>query len=478
MSDTSKILKEISNLTTNLDVLVKELKETNSLTKETNKDLSSLIKEKKDSGTEDKTAEKSGGEKNFKNFSESILNSLSEQNQGLIVGLEKILKGAFQDIPKSGVKPAGVESPGQVKPGLVTKDLISAVAGRLLNIPKLEDGGKINSTGVALVGEKGPELVELQKGSVINSQDKMAELIKMEMEDLKKSKANQETPGITKNQEATKIVSGSPQLDEYVTNSFGIKVPKSEIDAYRKEIYDEFKEDFDKEPSLLEDEIKQFINNYRETMTVSDLQKLSEKTQPKEIKISEEELKKDKSKKGEEVLKEGKDRKSVEEKEKLSALFSPKIPEKLQNFVEKNSKIISQSGILNKPETNSSVNPNQISSGLQALTEKLKADNPNMEFSKDMQTLKSKETKSPASTPPSSEPVTQQITPSSNVESSIQPEKPKKEPIASKSNEASDGVSGQDVKDIKALLTGIYRQLSGPLNIANDLPFRPNSNVL
>jgi hypothetical protein len=466
MSDTSKILKEISNLTTNLDVLVKELKETNSLTKETNKDLSSLIKDKKDPGTEDKTAEKSGGEKNFKNFSESIINSLSNQNQGLIVGLEKILKGAFQDQSKSGVKPAGVESQGQVKPGLVTKDLISAVAGRLLNIPKLEDGGKINSTGVALVGEKGPELVELQKGSVINSQDKMAELIKMEMEDLKKSKTNQETPGIAKNQEATKIVSGSPQLDEFVTNSFGVKVPKSEIDAYRKEIYDEFKEDFDKEPSLLEDEIKQFINNYRETMTVSDLQKLSEKTQPKEIKISEEELQKDKSKK------------SGEEKEKLSALFGSKIPEKLQNFVEKNSKIISQSGILNKPETSSSVNPNQISSGLQALTEKLKADNPNMEFSKDMQTLKSKETKSPASTPPSSEPVTQQITPSSNVESSIQPEKPKKEPIASKSNEASDGISGQDVKDIKALLTGIYRQLSGPLNIANDLPFRPNSNVL
>jgi hypothetical protein len=466
MSDTSKILKEISNLTTNLDVLVKELKETNSLTKETNKDLSSLVKDKKDSGTEDKTAEKSGGEKNFKNFSESIINSLSNQNQGLIVGLEKILKGAFQDQSKSGVKPAGVESQGQVKPGLVTKDLISAVAGRLLNIPKLEDGGKINSTGVALVGEKGPELVELQKGSVINSQDKMAELIKMEMEDLKKSKTNQETPGIAKNQEATKIVSGSPQLDEFVTNSFGVKVPKSEIDAYRKEIYDEFKEDFDKEPSLLEDEIKQFINNYRETMTVSDLQKLSEKTQPKEIKISEEELQKDKSKK------------SGEEKEKLSALFGSKIPEKLQNFVEKNSKIISQSGILNKPETSSSVNPNQISSGLQALTEKLKADNPNMEFSKDMQTLKSKETKSPASTPPSSEPVTQQITPSSNVESSIQPEKPKKEPIASKSNEASDGISGQDVKDIKALLTGIYRQLSGPLNIANDLPFRPNSNVL
>jgi hypothetical protein len=466
MSDTSKILKEISNLTTNLDVLVKELKETNSLTKETNKDLSSLVKDKKDSGTEDKTAEKSGGEKNFKNFSESIINSLSNQNQGLIVGLEKILKGAFQDQSKSGVKPAGVESQGQVKPGLVTKDLISAVAGRLLNIPKLEDGGKINSTGVALVGEKGPELVELQKGSVINSQDKMAELIKMEMEDLKKSKTNQETPGIAKNQEATKIVSGSPQLDEFVTNSFGVKVPKSEIDAYRKEIYDEFKEDFDKEPSLLEDEIKQFINNYRETMTVSDLQKLSEKTQPKEIKISEEELQKDKSKK------------SGEEKEKLSALFGSKIPEKLQNFVEKNSKIISQSGILNKPETSSSVNPNQISSGLQALTEKLKADNPNMEFSKDMQTLKSKETKSPASTPPSGEPVTQQITPSSNVESSIQPEKPKKEPIASKSNEASDGISGQDVKDIKALLTGIYRQLSGPLNIANDLPFRPNSNVL
>jgi hypothetical protein len=47
-----------------------------------------------------------------------------------------------------------------------------------------------------------------------------------------------------------------------------------------------------------------------------------------------------------------------------------------------------------------------------------------------------------------------------------------------KQAETNSAMTQQDLKDIKALLGAIYKSLSGPLNIANDRPFRPNSNVL
>ncbi len=142
-----------------MDVLAKELRESNKISKDTNKELSSLVKETKASDSTDKPSDKStdktGEEKNFKNFSESIMNAFNKQNQGFLGNLEKTLKGGFPDMSKAEIKPAVVENQAQVKPGLVTKDLISAVAGRLVNIPKLQDGGKIDAGGVALVGEKG-----------------------------------------------------------------------------------------------------------------------------------------------------------------------------------------------------------------------------------------------------------------------------------------------------------------------------------
>ena len=478
MNDTSKILKELSNLTLNLDVLAKELKEANSLTKDTNKELSSLVKEKKDPGTKEKVEEKAGEEKNFKNFSESIINAFSKQNESLIEALEKSLKGGFPGISKTEVKPAGTENQTQTKPGLVTKDLISAVAGRLANIPKLEDGGKINSGGVALVGEKGPELVELQKGNVVNSQDKIAELLKMEMDD-RKSAANKKEPLDNKNQETSKLVSGGPKLDEFVTNSFGVKVPKSEIDAYRKEIYDEFKKDFDEDPSLLEDEMKQFIEGYRETMSVSDIQKLSEKTQPKEIKKSEDELQKSKTTKPEKEKSKLKDLLSSnplqnlkEDGMKLAEKFKPKQEQLLDRGMNLTEKFKPKQEQLSdkeiKPENESLQNVS--AKDIQALTERLKQGS---KLDKEKQTLKTAEKSSP--TPAATSEgisATSTVEKSAGVKPDIQTTKPEKATQAAPSV-----LTEQDIKEIKGLLAGIYKSINGPLSIASDRPYRPNSNT-
>ena len=480
MNDTSKILKELSNLTLNLDVLAKELKEANGLTKDTNKELSSLAKEKKDSAPKEKVTEKAGDEKSFKNFSESIINAFTKQNESLIGTLERSLKGGFPDISKAEIKPAGVENPAQAKPGLVTKDLISAVAGRLVNIPKLQDGGKIDAGGVALVGEKGPELVELQKGNVVNSQDKMAELLKMEMDDLKKSKETPASVESNKSQEASKIVSGGPKLDESVTNSFGVKVPKSEIDAYRKEIYDEFKKDFDEDPSLLEDEMKQFIEGYRETMSVSDIQKLSEKTQPKEIKKSEEELQKSKTDKPEKEKSKLKDFLSSnplqnlkEEGMKLAEKLNPKLEQlsdKGMNLAEKfkpKQEQLSDKGMESKNPSSQNVSAKDI----QALTERLKQGS---KLDNETQTLKTgqKSSPTPAATP-------QNISATSPVEKNVgvKPDVQTTKPEKATQAPSSPVMTEQDIKEIKGLLAGIYKSINGPLSIASDRPYRPNSNT-
>ena len=463
MNDTSKILKELSNLTLNLDVLAKELKEANGLTKDTNKELSSLAKEKKDSAPKEKVTEKAGDEKSFKNFSESIINAFTKQNQSLVGTLEKSLKGGFPDISKAEIKPAGVENQAQTKPGLVTKDLISAVAGRLANIPKLQDGGKIDAGGVALVGEKGPELVELQKGNVVNSQDKIAELLKMEMDDLKKSKETPASVESNKGQEASKIVNGGPKLDESVTNSFGVKVPKSEIDAYRKEIYDEFKTDFDEDPSLLEDEMKQFIEGYRETMSVSDIQKLSEKTQPKEIKKSEEELQKSKTGKPE------------KEKSKLKDFLSSN---PLQNLKEEGLKLAEKfkpkhEQLLDKGiKSENPLSQNVSAKDIQALTERLKQGS---NLNKETQTLKTGQKSSPTPAATSENiSATSPVEKNAGVKPDIQTTKPEKVTQATSSSSV---MTEQDIKEIKGLLAGIYKSINGPLSIASDRPYRPNSNT-
>jgi hypothetical protein len=483
MNDTSKILKELSNLTLNMDVLAKELRESNKISKDTNKELSSLVKETKASDSTDKPSDKStdktGEEKNFKNFSESIMNAFNKQNQGFLGNLEKTLKGGFPDMSKAEIKPAVVENQAQVKPGLVTKDLISAVAGRLVNIPKLQDGGKIDAGGVALVGEKGPELVELQKGNVVNSQDKMAELLKMEMDDLKKSKETAASVESNKSQEASKIVTGGSKLDESVTNSFGVKVPKSEIDAYRKEIYDEFKKDFDEDPSLLEDEMKQFIEGYRETMSVSDIQKLSEKNQPKEIKKSEDEIEKEKGSKKE------KDKSKLQEilsSPKLNPLKSlkeegAKLYEKIypqQNLLSEK-KIYPQQKLLSEKdmELESMDSGNVSAKDIQALTESLKQGS---KLSNETQTLKTGEKKATPTTPAATAEgisATSSVEKNAGVKPDIQTVKPEK----TSSGDSSSVMTEQDIKEIKGLLAGIYKSISGPLSIASDRPYRPNSNT-
>ena len=488
MNDTSKILKELSNLTLNLDVLAKELKEANGLTKDTNKELSSLVKEKKDSEPKEKVTEKTGDEKSFKNFAESIINAFTKQSEGLVGTLEKSLKGGFPDISKAAIKPAEVENQAQTKPGLVTKDLISAIAGRLANIPKLQDGGKIDAGGVALVGEKGPELVQLQKGNIVNSQDKMAELLKMEQED--KLSATVARDEKRKKKESEKFflsdgswlagVQESPELGKFVTNSSGVKVPVSEYEKKMESLLKlpYYKENPDEDE--LAEEMGDFLNSYRETMTVSDIQKLSEKTQPVEIKKSEEELQKSKTTKPEKEKSKLKDLLSSnplknlkEGGMKLSEKLKPKLEQLSDNGMNLAEKFKPKQEQLSdkemQPENLSSQNVS--AKEIQALTERLKQGS---KMTKETQSLKSEEkkTSSPAATQESSS-----STATPEKKSAVKPDAQATKTEKASQSDSSSVMTEKDIKEIKGLLAGIYKSLNSPLSIASDRPYRPNSNT-
>lgn len=470
MDNTQAMLKELSNLSKNLDVLVQELKTTNRVVKTNSEDIKKLSEEKKESiKTEDNKEEP------FKNalrfFSDSIKETFKEQ----ILSQEGIINLLQRNLTSQGSE--------ETKPKQQMPDYRDFLKSALSGITKLENGGEITKSGVAIVGEKGPELVQLKAGSVVNNNEELLKMV-MEEESKRKQSFDSLSQEYKKSNEAS-VITGKPELEGFVTNSLGVKVPKSEIEAYKKEIYEEFKSDFDADPSMMDDEVKIFVDNYRESFSVEDIQKLSAKAETAKPAESTPSTQSGEQARIEKTREER--QKKIEEKEKLSSIIGSKIPSKVENFLEKKSEIFTKLGILEEPEkpspaslneVSSGLQANEVSSGLQALTERLKRDNPNVEFTQETQSLKSRESKPATSPAPQTSEDKQIISSSTSSQMPTTSEPAKKETKISNSGESVSGINQQDVKDIKALLTGIYRQLSGPLNIANDSPFRPNSNVL
>jgi DNA repair exonuclease SbcCD ATPase subunit len=266
-----------------------------------------------------------------------------------------------------------------------------------------------------------------------------------------------------------------------VTNGYGVKVPKSEIDKERESLLKEDKEYYDENPEDLEEDIENFIRSYRETMTVSDIQKLSEKTQPVEIKKSEEELQKSKTDKPEKEKSKLKDFLSSNPLQnlkeggmKLAEKLKPnleQLSDKGMNLAEKfkpKQEQLSDKGM----ESENSSSQNVSAKDIQALTERLKQGS---KLDKETQTLKTGQKSSPTPAAATSENIsaTSPVEKNAGVKPDIQTTKPEKATQASSPSVMTD----QDIKEIKGLLAGIYKSINGPLSIASDRPYRPNSNT-
>ena len=444
METPKKLIQELSDLTRNLDVLAKEIRGSNKINSESQKTLSQNLE--------------------ISSKKKSETSAESNQNKNFLENLGKTIKDSLPDVSKIIGK---TEGPG--KKGQITKDLVSAVVGKFPNIPKMASGGKVSRPGIALVGENGPEVVQLQKGDKVNPLDKMSQLMKMEDAD---SKSKKTQPG----KGSAEIVSGTPKLGEFVTNSFGVKVPADEIVNFKGRTSRDYADEIAQDPSFLEEEVKSFIEGYREPTSVSDVQKLSVPVKPKEAQKPEGDTpgKKSKGVKNTEAgLQKSKGNKSENEKsnlQKSSMAFGEKIKSGLRGAYE--------SSTLGKTV-----------SGVRSLAKDFKEyAGGSSEMKNETTTLKDQsKTKSEAAKPQAEvkkEAEVRKETSPAMVQSSESKKEENKSsaPTSAVSSSSDKGkqtqISAQDIQDIKGLLAAINTTLNGPLAIKNNKPFRPTSSML
>ena len=444
METPKKLIQELSDLTRNLDVLAKEIRGSNKINSESQKTLS-------------KNLEISSKKK-------SETSAESNQNKNFLENLGKTIKDSLPDVSKIIGK---TEGPG--KKGQITKDLVSAVVGKFPNIPKMASGGKVSRPGIALVGENGPEVVQLQKGDKVNPLDKMSQLVKMEDAD---SKSKKTQPG----KGSAEIVSGTPKLGEFVTNSFGVKVPADEIVNFKGRTSRDYADEIAQDPSFLEEEVKSFIEGYREPTSVSDVQKLSVPVKPKEAQKPEGDTpgKKSKGVKNTEAgLQKSKGHKSENEKsnlQKSSMAFGEKIKSGLKGAYE--------SSTLGKTV-----------SGVRSLAKDFKEyAGGSSEMKNETTTLKDQSKAKSEAAKPQAEVKKEAEVRKETSPAMVQSSESKKEenkssaPTSAVSSSSDKGkqtqISAQDIQDIKGLLAAINTTLNGPLAIKNNKPFRPTSSML
>lgn len=165
--DSQKILKELSSLSSNLDVLSRELRQNNKLLSDQKQVQTKILEDKADEKTEEKgDAKQPLDQKFFENFSKSLADNFQKGQGNLTSSITQTLGKEL-----SGILQKKENKPAQIKP-LPADDKetnpINFLLNSLKSLPKMQDGGKVTSSGTAIVGEKGPEVVNLVQGSKVS----------------------------------------------------------------------------------------------------------------------------------------------------------------------------------------------------------------------------------------------------------------------------------------------------------------------
>jgi len=517
--DTSNILKEMSALSSNMDSLVRELKEQTKNTAENTKSINDLVGEIKGEIKQKPTNipdQKTDQTKLFQNLISSFSKEISRSNEMLQKTLGKELGSSLGDLTKNILKPA------EIKPNLPKNLDFMKILG-LDKLPKLEEGGEIKKDGIAVVGEAGPEIVNLKKDQQVISKE-------MTMQEIKK---NEKTN--PKEAQIQEVISGQDfaklSTKKTIKNWQGIEIPVAEIESHMKE-YKAKNPDFDEDelnderedfieyykkkkgPAEIEAEkveFRQQIENIREKYGEEEAKKYEEKgglyipSAPKKTDVSSEKIEtkpsltegKKKKKDPAEIEPEKESKKDKIKKENQKSIISPSKPKLLESLKERGKDIGSK---LKKDFTSKSnefkqgfkqtlsgqVSPSELENAgsmaqkMQKLAEDMKA----AQVKKETPTLKKPEEPknpskpSPTPAPPSQDqPVSMRSSETPSIPSKTQ-EVGKIEKVGKESEKKIETLPPEEIKEIKALLAGIYKVLSGPLRISNDVPYRPNSNVI
>ena len=521
------------------------------------KSLTSEVKENKNAVS----AENSNGQKEGQKEESGKKESIEDQNKKFLKSLEDIFKKGVGEITKSNSESKGIlkDVVGSVKgkglesalgaissskdkgPGGITSDIkIPKGVGELLGkIPKFASGGVMDKTGLALVGEKGPEVVKLDKGDKVVPNDRYEEILKMSLEERQKVDPIEYLKA-TKYEES-KGKSEMKSMDQTLSEQKG---PTSkQIERYKKYLLRQDPEWFNLYPDELEYEVDDWIHSMRyhnpatvdslmegmeegDTFTKEDVAKLSipvnkvpeAKQEPEEIskkdqrkKEKEEKRKaKEENKKAEDLLKS--ETKPQEEKEKSSLLDKGKsflkekgVGEKGKNLLFSKGKDIltgktSLSDIAKNPGSLLGDKSQLMGKGIGAATsllsnkglrekgmEKLKG----LKKEKDGEEKSSMTTESPelkkvkAEVPKEEKKQEEKKEPKKEIaqteSKAATPEKESAKTESPKSGSESAGktssdMGSTDLNEIKSLLGKMVSLLEGPLSIETmESPFRPDS---
>ena len=462
MADSNKLLKELSSLSSNFDSLYQELKasaKSNAESSEQVKDLVTEMKKGKSPSGEDLKGI-------FESFTKSFSKTIADQNDQILKGLTDKISQSFTgsvsnflgNVPQqiAQVKSGQMPDFKSILGGDSIKGIISNAASK---IPGLADGGTVESSGIAVVGEKGPELVELKSGDKVRTKEE--QLMEMLLDEERR-----------KNEKLGRVRRTGPTEEE--------------VEAYRKELLAEDPE-FYSDPAELQEELDYFRSEQgydletRETFSLEDLNKLSRPVSSSEVSSTTETF-------------------SLEDLNKLSRPVSP-------SEVSSTTTTVSDSQELNKsinvnspdkvgsPEEKNSKFKDLLGKAKEMATEKLKEAQTKATSTISNSVAELKEKSPIVQAKNSAEDIKAQVeekvasireslgkssntseTQSSNTPSTQVSSRRTNLSTASSSDSNVGSMSSEDVKEMKSLLAAIYQTLRGPLTIANDLPFRPNSN--
>jgi len=328
-----KLIDQLSDLSRNIKSLTSEVKENKNVVSEGN---ANAQKEP----TKEDPGKKESAEDQNKKFLKS-LEGIFKKGVGEITKSNGESKGILKDVV-GAVKGKGLESALAAVSPLKDKALAGitsnpnmpkGISELLGKIPKFASGGVMDKTGLALVGEKGPEVVKLDKGSKVvpNSKSKdrdkiEAELLAMELED--RDKEMDKYRNDTKNNPDSSIKT----VDQTLATPTKIKLTEnSTLDEVKAKLMQEDPVYYELNPDYLKEDAEYEFENLKQnygTFTKEDIQKLSQPVKsldPTNPILSEEKVEKE-SKRDQRKKEKEEKRKSKEESKKTKDkdLLNPK----------------------------------------------------------------------------------------------------------------------------------------------------------
>ena len=481
---TSKILKEFSDMSGNMDILFKELREST----EANKDLSKNIGTLSDKISDNADKKDTATDKSFKTFTASIEKSLSDTEKTLNKTLKSSVSDFIDDLPN---RIAGVDK--KTPSTKADDDIEKMIQKARKTIPGLKDGGDIKSNGIAIIGEDGPELMEMKKGnSVINNQDLSLQNGQVDEAAKRKKDYNNAIEnslmGVNLSEKDKKLIKEGPggkkdkTVEEVITSPETLKSNEEsaflEIEKIVSPLRDQFKEyladiksdDPDEynylmqDMSELKDEFKYFKRGIEaDTFTAEDIKKyqdISKKNLGDMQKAKNADLTEASNLTDESSLAQTKEEKEPAKGKDIKPVLNDKFSDIKKSFT----------SIRDKVKEN--IEPKK-------LQEKAKSF-----LDKKVGILKTQNKPKLQPDVPKAESVVSSTQEESTNKSSIKntavnkssEKKEKKSASVNSASTQTQQINKGDISDIKALLASIYTVLSGPLDISSEEPYRPNTN--